>query len=64
MLGTIFTVFLVLVVLYVVLWSLRDNAAIAPIFNAIDPVVKGFWTSIKNGFTKLAEMFKKKDSSQ
>jgi len=59
MFGTIITVLIVLAVLYVILWTLRDNAAIAPIFNAIHPAVVGLGTSIKNGLASLAALFKK-----
>lgn len=62
MFGTLFTVLLVLVVLYIVLWTLKDNAAIGPIFNAIQPAVSSLGTSIKNGLAKIASMFKKKDT--
>lgn len=58
----IFTVVAVLAVIYLILWTLKDNATIGPIFNAIQPAVQSLGTSIKNGLAKLASLFKKKDT--
>lgn len=61
MFTVIFTTILVLAVIYLVLWTLKDNAVIGPIFNAIRPVVEGLGTSIKNGLASIAGLLKKKD---
>lgn len=61
MFGMLFTIIVVLAVIYVILWSLRDNSAIGPIFNAIHPAVQKLGESIKIGLAKLATVFKKKE---
>lgn len=62
MFTVIFTTILVLVIIYLLLWTLKDNATIGPIFNAIHPVVVALGVSIKDGLAKIASMFKKKDA--
>jgi len=54
MFSLLFTVLVVMIVLYFVLFTLKDNAAIGPIYNAVQPFVSGLVAKIKVGLAWIA----------
>ncbi len=54
MLGTLVTVLIILAIAYVILWSMKDNPSIGPIFEAFDSGIKKLWETVSSGLSKLA----------
>ena len=52
------TTICVLIILYVILFTLKDNPSIAPIFAAIDPLVKSVVDKVKAGLNWVANKIK------
>jgi hypothetical protein len=54
----LFTTVCVLVILYAILYSLRDNPSIAPIFDAVHPVFTGALEKVISGINWIVTKIK------